>query len=200
MAGMVLAAGASLRMGAPKALLDAGGTSFLERLTATLGAGGCSPVLVVCADRVGDTAREGARCGAQVVVNPGGQGGQIGSIRAGLRALEEPEPEAAAVVFTPVDSPRVAVETVERLIEAWRTDHWPIVIPEFKGERGHPVLVDRTLFSELLTGDLPEGARTVLRRDPGRVRTLPVSDPATTDDVDTPEEYRLFFSPPKTET
>ena len=83
-AGIVLAAGASSRMGSPKALLDAGGETFLARLARALRRGGCDVVLAVTASGRGAIADEARRAGCGVVVNPGGAGGQIGSLRAAL--------------------------------------------------------------------------------------------------------------------
>ena len=77
-AGVVLAAGGSSRMGAPKALLDAAGVTFASRLVETLARGGCHPVVVVGASKGGRVAEEVERGPGELVVNPGGQGGQIG--------------------------------------------------------------------------------------------------------------------------
>ncbi len=192
-AGIVLAAGASSRMGGPKALLDAGGTTFTARLVTTLREGGCGPVVVVAATDVGEVAAEAGRCGARLVVNPGGAGGQIGSLRAALeylRGLDDPPP---AFVFSPVDNPAVTPETVRRLIAGWRDPGAPIVMPRYEEERGHPVLADMTIASEFQARDLEEGARGVVRRDPGRVLEVPVADAGVVDDIDTPRRYRERF-------
>lgn len=192
-AGIVLAAGASSRMGGPKALLDAGGTTFTARLVTTLREGGCGPVVVVAATDVGEVAAEAGRCGARLVVNPGGAGGQIGSLRAALeylRGLDDPPP---AFVFSPVDNPAVTPETVRRLIAGWRGSGAPIVMPRYEEERGHPVLADMTIAREFQARDLEEGARGVVRRDPGRVLEVPVMDAGVVDDIDTPRRYRERF-------
>ncbi len=192
-AGVVLAAGGSTRMGTPKALLDAEGTTFVARLAGTLRRGGCDPVVVVAADGAGPVGAEAKRCGARLVVNPGGRGGQIGSLRAALadlRALDDP---SAAVLFTPVDNPAVSAATVRTLIEAWERSEAAIVAPNYQGKRGHPVLADMSIAAEFLDDGLAEGARTVVRRDPARVLEVPVPDPATLDDIDTARAYRDRF-------
>ena len=192
-AGIVLAAGASSRMGGPKALLDAGGATFTARLVTTLREGGCGPVVVVAASEAGEVAAEVGRCGARLVVNPGGEGGQIGSLRAALEylcGLDDPLP---AFVFSPVDNPAVTPETVRGLIAGWRGSGAPIVMPRYEEERGHPVLADMTIAHEFQARDLEEGARGVVRRDPGRVLEVPVADAGVVDDIDTPRRYRERF-------
>lgn len=192
-AGIVLAAGASSRMGGPKALLDAGGATFTARLVTTLREGGCTPVIVVAASEAGEIPAEADRCGARLVVNPGGEGGQIGSLRtalAYLRGLDDPPP---AFVFSPVDNPAVTPETVRGLIVGWRGSDASIVMPRYEEERGHPVLADMTIAHEFQAPGLLEGARSVVRRDPGRVLEVPVTDAGVVDDIDTPRRYRERF-------
>ncbi|MCY3610363.1 MAG: nucleotidyltransferase family protein [Gemmatimonadetes bacterium] len=195
-AGLVLAAGESSRMGTAKALLDAGGMTFVGRLVQTLAGAGCDPVVVVAAARAGSVTDEAARSGARLVVNPDGAGGQIGSLRAGLSWLAQRDDPPAAVVFTPVDNPAVAAATVEALIAAWdtaRAAHAAIVVPRCGNRRGHPVLADMRIAHEFQAPGLPDGARTVVRRDPGRVVEVEVEDPGVVEDIDTPERYRRRF-------
>lgn len=194
-AGAILAAGSSTRMGTPKALLDAGGATFVARLTDTLLRGGCASVVVVAASAAGPVAVEVARGPARLVVNPGGEGGQLGSLRAALAHLGSADDPPAAIVLTPVDNPAVAATTVEALIGAWQSSRASIVAPEYRGERGHPVLVDLRVAPEFHEEGLQGGARTVVRRDPARVLQVPVPDPAILDDLDTPGRYRERFSP-----
>ncbi|MCY3546178.1 MAG: nucleotidyltransferase family protein [Gemmatimonadetes bacterium] len=195
-AGLVLAAGESSRMGTAKALLDAGGMTFVGRLVQTLAGAGCDPVVVVAAARTGAVAAEAGRSGARLVVNPDGAGGQIGSLRAGLSWLAQRDDPPAAVVFTPVDNPAVAAATVEALIAAWdaaRAARAAIVVPRSGNRRGHPVLADMRIAHEFQAPGLPDGARTVVRRDPGRVVEVEVEDPGVVEDIDTPGRYLRRF-------
>lgn len=180
-------------MATPKALLEADGVTFVVRLVESLRRGGCAPVVVVAAAGSGAVASEVVRAGARLVVNPGGRGGQIGSLRAAIDFLCELDDPPAAFVFTPVDNPAVTSDTVERLIEGWRASRSPIVMPRYGEERGHPVLADMTIANEFLAPGLEEGARTVVRRDPARVLEVPVDDAATVDDIDTPRRYLARF-------
>ena len=192
-AGVVLAAGGSTRMGTPKALLDADGATFVARLAGTLRRGGCDPVVVVAAADTGPVAAEARRAGARLATNPGGAGGQIGSLRAALAHLDAIETPPAALLFTPVDNPAVSADTVRAVIRAWQRSGAAIVAPRYRGERGHPVLADMAVAHEFREEGLAEGARTVVRRDPGRVLVVPVPDPGVVDDIDTPRTYRDRF-------
>ncbi len=191
-AGIVLAAGRSRRMGRPKAFLHLGGRSFLERAVAALKGGGCDPVVVV-AGPPGDAAADeialaAAGLGAAIARNPDADSPQVASLRAGLGALGE---GVEAAVVTPVDVPRVDAETVRALAEAFAASGAPVAQP-FDGVRhGHPVLFARAVWPELMADPLPEGARTVIHahaaaRAEVRVRALPA-------DVDTPDDYRRLL-------
>ena len=183
-------------MGVPKALLDAGGVSFVARLMASLADAGCRPVVVVGASETGKLADEVGRGPGELVVNPGGQGGQIGSLCAALDYLGALADSPVAVAFTPVDNPFVAPRTVRALIGAWRRSRAAIVMPRYSDKRGHPVVADMGLAAEFRASDLPEGARTVVRRDPGRVLEVEVADPGVADDLDTPGHYLARSSAP----
>ncbi|HEX8905999.1 MAG TPA: nucleotidyltransferase family protein [Longimicrobiaceae bacterium] len=189
-AGIVLAAGRSRRMGRPKAFIRLGGVTFLERVVAALRDGGCGEVIVVCGPPDDGAAREiadaAAHLGARVAVNPDVGSEQVASLRAALRALGD---DAEAAVSVPVDVPGITAGTVRAVIETFRArDPHPPVVQPFDGTRhGHPVLFARRVWPELMAEPLPDGARTVIHaheaeRAEVRVERLPA-------DVDTPEDY-----------
>jgi CTP:molybdopterin cytidylyltransferase MocA len=187
-AGIVLAAGRSRRMGEPKAFLRLGGTSFLERAVAALRQGGCQAVWVVAgADETGArVAGEAAALGAHVAVS--GEPEQVDSLRIGLHALPA-DAEAAAVL--PVDVPEVEAATVRAVIEAFLRTRAPVVVPGHGGRHGHPVLFARGVWPEL-HGGLAEGARTVVHAHAADRVEVPVS--ALPDDVDTPDDLRRLHA------
>lgn len=186
-AGLILAGGASRRMGSPKALLAVEGQTFLDRLIALLAAH-CDPVIVV----LGHDA-ERIRCGsklisqARVVVNPEPDRGQLSSLQCGLRAASGCD----AVMYTPVDLPLVRPSTVAALIAAAGDDpSHRIVAPEYRGRHGHPVRISRELIPEFLA--LPDGstARDVTHRWRHRACYVAVDDAGVTRDIDHPDAYR----------
>ncbi len=188
--GIVLAGGRSERMGRPKALLRAGEGSFLDRAVHTLRAGGCEAVVVVLNRRDPDVAVLSERSDAHAAWTEADDGEQIDSLRVGLRALP---PSCEAAVVLPVDHPLVKPETVGALIETYRKQQAPVVRAVHKGRHGHPVLFSAATFDELLQGDLPAGARGVVRGHARDRVDVEVDDAGVLVDVDTPEDYERHF-------
>lgn len=189
-AGVVPCAGRSRRMGEDKALLDAAGRPFVVRVIEVLREGGGEPVLVVVRDAEGAVARVARGAGARVVVNPAPDEGPISSLRAALGVLPA---TTAGVLVHPVDHPRVEPSTIRALMRAFGATSAPVTVPVCEGRGGHPVLLAAALFPELLEPDLPEGARTVVRRYAHTRQAVEVGDVGVLDDIDTPEAYRRAF-------
>jgi CTP:molybdopterin cytidylyltransferase MocA len=111
----------------------------------------------------------------------------LSSLQCGLAAISE---EVDAFLFTPVDLPKINKETVEQLAQA--AGSAPIVIPRCHGRRGHPVLMDASLRTELLAAS--GSPRDIVDRHADQVRYLDVEDDGILVDVDTPEEYAALTS------
>jgi molybdenum cofactor cytidylyltransferase len=189
LAAIILAAGASRRMGTPKALLRIGGETFLDR-TIRLYAGLCSPVVVVLgADQ--DAVRHGLTLAAQaqLVVNERWPLGQLSSLQCAIGKLP---PAADGCLFTPVDCPRVRTSTIQALVRAFGESSPPplVVAPRYGGRRGHPVGCSRELFADLLSLAPEQSAREVVHGHPERTCLVDVDDAGILDDVDTIEDYR----------
>lgn len=185
--GIVLAAGASRRMGTPKPLLSAGGQSLIERAVRALLDGGCAAVTAVVRADDAATAELAGAAGAEVVQNPEHGSEQVDSLRIALAAVPS---EAAAALVLPVDHPRMSADAVRTVVDAFRARGAPIVRPTHAGVPGHPTLFHRSIFPELSAPDLREGARTVIQRHRERVEDVAVAEPGVVQDVNTPEEYR----------
>lgn len=197
--GLVLAAGASTRMGRPKAALPLpGGQTFLCRIVETLGAAGLPRVVVVTGahEVVVRAAWHGRPGTVRFVTNPRWEQGQLTSLLAGLDAVESPALEGLLVTL--VDVPLVSPATVGAILAAWRRTRAPIVRPARGGEHGHPVIFDRSVLHELRAADPAEGARPVVRRHAASILDVDVADAGAFRDFDTPEAYAALFptSPP----
>jgi molybdenum cofactor cytidylyltransferase len=181
--GIILAAGQSRRMGRPKAALRVpDGASFLERAARALRAAGCRRVLVV----VNAELAAAAELDLEVVVNALPQSEQIDSVRLALQRLDD---STAAVLVLPVDLPLIAPETAVAVAASFREHAAPVVVPCHEGVAGHPILLARAVFAEILHGECAEGMRSVLLAHARDTRMVAVNDPGIVIDIDTPDDY-----------
>jgi len=189
LAGVVLAAGRSARMGSPKALLDFLGLPFIVRILQALEALEVKTRVVVLGPDAPRIQPVLADHDCIIVENPEPETGPIASLRGALRALQPLQP--SAVLVWPVDLPHVRVATVERILETHRRTGAKVIVPTFAERRGHPVIWGSALFAELLESPeaTREGARAVLHRHEKDVLSIAVDDPAVIDELNTPEDY-----------
>ena len=190
-AGVILAAGRSTRMGRSKPLLIApGGLTFVARLVDTLIAGGVDAPFVVgrSDDEALRTVVESLDSRARWIENPDADaGGQLSSLLSGLRKADRPG--IRALMAVPVDAPMITVATVTRLIRVFNTTGAPIVRPRYQGRNGHPVVFSRAVFDDLRRADPAFGAKAVLRSHEDAIVNVDVDDVGVVGDVDTPEDY-----------
>lgn len=185
-AGLVLAAGESRRMGRPKALLPFHNLTFLETILQSLGSGGVSRFVVVLGHSARAIQSATELGGAEVVVNAQYRLGQTSSLQAGLKAIRD----ADGALLCLADHPAIRPETIRRLVKAFEETKALVVAPAYENRRGHPVLISRALFAELLALSTDQGANIVVRKYRDASVEIPVDDPGVVQDVDTPEDYR----------
>lgn len=185
-AGIILGAGASRRMGSPKALLDYRGETFADRLIRVL-SGVCDPVILALGHHA-DAIRPHVRGHAHVVVNPDPERGQLSSLQVALAAVPA---EAEGFLFTPVDCPAMEPRTVSRMVEAFRSRDPATLfaIPCYRGHHGHPVCAARALITEFLALPSTAQARDVVHRHIGETQYVEVDDAGVLIDVDDREAY-----------
>lgn len=179
-AGLVLSAGASSRMGRPKALLRLDGETFVERLCRLMREAGCGEVVVVVGAHA-EAIRPAVPGWARVVINPEWRRGMRSSLRAGLRALP-PGP----VILTHVDRPLVEPRTLTRLMTAPGS-----AVPVCGGRAGHPVRLGAELRPRLLAGDDAPLSGIL---DAARPRRLAVSDRGVLQNINTPADHRWLVA------
>lgn len=187
--GIILAAGASSRMGRPKALLPIGQDLFVTRVCRTLRDAGVDDLVVVAGPEHEAIADALAAAGlpARVVENRRRDEGQLSSVLAGLAVADRPGVDAVLVHL--VDAPLVRPETARAVLDAYFRTHAPVVRPAVGGRHGHPVLFARSVFDELRRADPGVGARGVVQAHAADVCNVPVDDEGACRDVDTPEDY-----------
>jgi molybdenum cofactor cytidylyltransferase len=182
-AAVVLAAGASSRMGEPKALLRTpDGKRYVAAIAETARAACCGAVVVVLGPPHGETIRAALPAEVATAWNEDPARGMLSSVQAGIAALDV---AVGAALVWPVDIPFVGVETVRTLVMHDGT----IVVPVHNGRGGHPLRVARAHFGEILALDSVRGLKALRDAHPDRVVRLPVDDAAILVDVDTPDDY-----------
>ncbi len=188
--GIILSAGASRRMGVPKALLDYRGETFLDRLIRILHRV-AEPVIVVVGEHAAPIQAR-VRQAARFLINPDPARGQLSSLQIAVAALP---PEADGFLFIPVDCPGVSENTVDRLAGAFarRSPATMFVIPRYGGRRGHPVIAARPIAAELLSLPPAAQARDVVHRHVPHTQYVDVDDPGILTDVDDPAAYRSLI-------
>jgi molybdenum cofactor cytidylyltransferase len=190
-AGLVLAAGASARMGRDKLLLPLGGEPLLRRAVRTALGAGLEPVLVVLPPGAAAAREALAGLGCLVVENPDPARGQGSSLAEGIGAL--PADVAAAVVLLP-DMPRVTAEMIAALVDRWRETGAPLVLSDYGGTQAPPALHARPLLAELAArgGDQPGKAVVAAHRAEAEVLRWPAEGLL---DLDTPDDLRRLDTP-----
>lgn len=190
--GVILAGGASVRMGSPKALLaDDRGVPFIVRLARTMDEAGIPELVIVTGyehDSIVAAVSASAAGGVRVVRNGDPARGQLSSLWTAMDEVCRPETEAIVVML--VDVPLVAPATIRTVLDAWSRSRAPIVRPAVGARRGHPVVFDRSVFDELRRAPLDEGARAVVRAHAHDILDVPVTDTGCLKDIDTPADYQ----------
>jgi molybdenum cofactor cytidylyltransferase len=189
-AGVLLAAGTSSRMGSNKLLFELDGESVLRGAARRMLAGGVSPLLVVLGHEADRAKQELAGLPCQVVINPNYEQGINSSLKTGVSAV--PADAQAALVLL-ADMPFVTPEMLAGLIARYRSSEAPLVISDYEGVNAPPMLYDRSLFSELLAMTGEGCGRQVVKRhrDEAEVLAWPAAALA---DLDVPEDYERVRS------
>lgn len=184
---MILAAGASIRMGTPKQLLPYQGRSFIRHITEIAIASVCQPIAVVLGANAEQIKPEISQLPVQIVENQQWEEGMSASIRVGLEALLAVNQNLDAVVIALCDQPFVSSQTLNRIVEAYQVTGKPIIASEYAETFGVPALFKRTLFSELISLNSSEGAKQLIERHIHEGFSILFPDGAI--DIDNPTEY-----------
>jgi molybdenum cofactor cytidylyltransferase len=186
-AGIVLAAGASSRLGRPKQLLDWRGEPLVVRAARAALEGGLDPVVVVTGAEAG--AVEAALAGLPVTPARCADwaSGQSDSLKAGLRRVLELRPDLDGAVFLLCDQPFAGAEVVRAVTDARARTLAPACAPWVAGRRANPVLFGRESFPRLLALSGDAGGRAAL--DGVRLELVDWADARLGEDIDTVEDY-----------
>jgi molybdenum cofactor cytidylyltransferase len=184
LAAAILAAGESRRMGSPKALVPLRGQAFLEHLASVVRHPRIGAVRVILGAHAEEIHRQVPLDPDEVVVNTDWESGQLSSIHAALRSLPS---ETEGLLLCPVDHPLISAALVAELIAQFDASGKLIVLPTFRGRRGHPVIFSRRLYSELLAAPHDVGARAVVRAHPGDILEVLTDEEGVVLNLDDPD-------------
>ena len=195
-----MAAGKSTRMGEAKQLLRLGESTVLGRTIENVRRSAVNEIVLVLgasAETIRHRLPASLLQGLKVVVNPLYEQGMASSLRAGLGALD-PQIDAALIVLA--DQPFVRPETLDQLGRKHRQTQAQIVIPSYQGRRGNPVLLDRSVFAQVMALEGDTGCRALFGSHQERTVNLEVEDEGILLDLDNQEDYERLraVSPPRT--
>ncbi|HLP35789.1 nucleotidyltransferase family protein [Lacibacter sp.] len=184
---ILLAAGASSRLGSPKQLLDFAGSKLLQHAIDTALASNAIHLVVVLGANA-DIIKQGLKnTTAEMIVNDEWKEGMASSIRFGLQTLVKLNPDVEAVVLMVADQPFVTADLLNELMELSKKEQRSIVASKYGTTFGTPVLFTKRFFQELLglTGDV--GAKSLVRKYLDEAAFIPF--PKGEIDIDTVEDY-----------
>lgn len=185
---IILAAGASTRMGKPKQLLPYQGRSLLRHITEIAIASKNQPVIVVLGANAEIIKPEICQLPVQIVENLQWASGMGSSIQAGIEAIKALGQNVEAVAIALCDQPFVSVQVINQLVEAYRRSDKAIVACEYAGTLGVPALFHHTFFSKLTNLKQGEGAKQIIKKYINEVTSIPFLQGKI--DIDTPDDYK----------
>jgi molybdenum cofactor cytidylyltransferase len=186
-AAIILAAGNSTRMGEAKQLLRLGAGTVLGQTIENVRRSRVDQIVLVLgssADAIRRQLPVSLLEGLKVVINPAYEQGMASSLQAGLSALDE-QVNAALIVLA--DQPFIRPQTLNQI--AQHASRAQIVIPCYRGVRGNPVLLDRSVFAEVMALQGDVGCRAIFGSHMERTLKLKVEDEGILLDMDSREDY-----------
>jgi molybdenum cofactor cytidylyltransferase len=188
---LILAAGASTRLGKPKQLLQHQGQSFLRHTTKIAVASGCHPLVIVLGAKAEQLCSEVSDLPVTIVENPDWVSGISSSIYAGLNALQAQSDRLEAAIISLCDQPFISTQLISQLIERYKRTHKRIVASHYAETIGVPALFDLTLFPDLMLLQDDTGAKSLMQQLIHEVIAIPFPDGEI--DIDTAQDYERFL-------
>jgi len=185
---IILAAGESKRMGQPKMLLPWGKTTVLGQVISIFRQAGIEHIFVVTGGAHQEVDQIVNQYGAQSIFNHEYASGEmLSSLQLGLMAQMD---QAQATLIGLGDQPQVQVASIELICETYRNKKSKLIVPSYQRRRGHPWLVERSLWQELLALKSPQSPRDFLNQHAEAIEYVEVSTPTILTDLDTPKDYQ----------
>jgi len=174
-------------MGSPKMLLPYRGTTIIETVIQNIVSSSVKKTLVVLGSDSVKILQVISEYPVIHCYNAAYKTGMLSSVKCGFAHLTDDY--TAALVF-PGDQPMIGAHDINIVVRAWHESGRGIVVPTFKGKRGHPLLIDRKYRKEIMALDESEGLRVLALNHPGDVKEIETDNPLILKDIDTAEDYR----------
>lgn len=187
---LILAAGQSRRMRKPKLVLPWGGSTIIGKVIGTLKEAGLANLYIIVGGDSELVEQAVADYEIELIFNPDfAEGEMLSSIQVGLKHLPH-RCDSALIVLG--DQPQMEADVVRAIITCYHSTHKKMIIPSYEMHRGHPWLIDRSLWEEVLELRSPMTMRDYLKLKSGEIEYIPVSTPSVIQDLDTPSDYLKF--------
>jgi len=190
-AGIILAAGASVRFGQPKQLIKLRDKYLIEWvLDAALNSRLQTVVLVLGHEHRAILRALGTKAdypGLNVVINPNYHDGQSTSLKAGLTCVRQ---AFSSVMYLLADQPLIDSDTIDRMLDQFHNSDKDICVPVFEGRRGNPTIFRQPIYEEIMMIDGDTGARNIIAKKTERVLYAEVEDPKCFFDIDSQEDLK----------
>ena len=194
-AGIILAAGASVRFGQTKQLIRLGNKYLVEWvLDVALNSRLQTVVLVLGHEQETILRALGSKVqhpGLKVAINPGYRDGQATSLKTGLQSIRH---DFGSVMFLLGDQPMIKTDIIDHMLDQFRQSENDLCVPVYNKIRGNPTIFRRPLYDELMqvSGDI--GARNIIRSNSDRTLFLEIDDPLCFFDIDTPQDLNYLLT------
>jgi molybdenum cofactor cytidylyltransferase len=185
---LILAAGQSKRMGQPKMLLPWGQTTVLGHVISTFQQAGIDDIVVVVGGARHDVEKLVHESGARSVFNAEYASGEM--LMSLQRGIEAQLPQAQAMLIALGDQPQIQEGTVRSICGRFESHKSKLIVPSFQMRRGHPWLVEKSLWKEILEMDLQKSPRDFINQHAQDIDYVQVQTSSILADLDTPEEYQ----------
>lgn len=184
---MILAAGESKRMGKPKLLLPYGEKTIIETIVETVVSSNVENTLIILGSDREKIEEKIKNSPVKIVYNRDFRSGMLSSVQCGFKAVPE---ETRAVLVVLGDQPKISADVINKLIDAYKSTGKGIVLPVYKKERGHPVLIDMKYRSEVENLSPEVGLRGTVYNHPEDILEVDVETSSIFQDIDYESDYK----------